>query len=140
MTPSNTKTEAPVKTETAVKPETTTKPKTDAKAKTTEKVKAAPTPKNAANYKKAVDLGKELSKKPDTTKMDVATKMYDLIKDEAREVISMAFVEGANLTPKGSMTYVYNIRRKLKKSAYRFTSLSVCGEVVILTNYHLFCF
>ena len=105
MTPSNTKSEAPVK------PETAAKPKTDAKAK------VAPTPKNAANYKKAVALGKELSKKPDTTKMDVATKMYDLIKDEAREVISMAFVEGANLTPKGSMTYVYNIRRKLKKPA-----------------------
>ena len=76
-----------------------------------------PTPKNPANYKKAVTLGKELSKKPDTTKMDVATKMFDLIKDESREVISMAFVEGANLTPKGSMTYVYNIRRKLKKPA-----------------------
>lgn len=74
-----------------------------------------PTPKNPANYKKAVTLGKELSKKPDTTKMDVATKMFDLIKDESREVISMAFVEGAMLTPKGSMTYVYNIRRKLKK-------------------------
>jgi hypothetical protein len=49
--------------------------------------------------------------------MDVATKMYDLIKDEAREVIALAFVEGANLTPKGSMTYVYNIRRKLKKQS-----------------------
>ena len=111
MTPSNTKTETPVK------PETAAKPKADAKVKTTEKVKAAPTLKNAANYKKAVDLGKKLSKNPDTTKIDVATKMYDLIKDEAREVISMAFVEGANLTPKGSMTYVYNIRRKLKKPA-----------------------
>ena len=103
MTPSNTKTEVTVKPATAVKP------------KATEKTKAAPTPKNPANYKKAVVLGQELSKKPDTTKMEVATKMYDLIKDEAREVISMAFVEGANLTPKGSMTYVYNIRRKLKK-------------------------
>ena len=76
-----------------------------------------PTPNNPANYKKAVTLGKELSKQPDTTKMDVATKMFDLIKDESREVISMAFVEGANLTPKGSMTYVYNIRRKLQKSS-----------------------
>ena len=75
-----------------------------------------PTPNNPANYKKAVTLGKELSKQPDTTKMAVATQMYDLIKDEPREVISMAFVEGANLTPKGSMTYVYNIRRKLQKS------------------------
>lgn len=104
MTPSNTKTE----TKAPAKPETTTKPKAAEKAK-------VPTPKNPANYKKAVALGQELSKKPDTTKMDVATKMYDLIKDEAREVIALAFVEGANLTPKGSMTYVYNIRRKLKK-------------------------
>lgn len=84
---------------------------------TTAKTKTEkPTPKNPANYKKAVTIGKELSKKPDTTKMDVATKMFDLIKDESREVISMAFVEGAMLTPKGSMTYVYNIRRKLQKS------------------------
>ena len=104
MTPSNTKTESPVK------PTATAKPKAAQKAK-------VPTPMNPANYKKAVALGQELSKKPDTTKMDVATKMYDLIKDEAREVIALAFVEGANLTPKGSMTYVYNIRRKLKKPA-----------------------
>ena len=97
-------------TKTPVIPAATVKSKTVVKAKDL-------TPKNPANYKKAVDLGKELSKKPDTTKMDVATKMYDLIKDESREIISKAFVEGANLTPKGSMTYVYNIRRKLKKPA-----------------------
>lgn len=104
MTPSKENTKTPVKPATAVKP------------KAAEKAKV-PTPKNPANYKKAVALGKELSKKPDATKMDVATKMYDLIKDESREIISKAFVEGANLTPKGSMTYVYNIRRKLKKPA-----------------------
>ena len=105
MTPSNTKPETPEKTATAPV------------SKSSAGAKEVPTPKNAANYKKAVALGKELSKKPDTTKMDVATQMYDLIKDEAREVIAMAFVEGANLTPKGSMTYVYNVRRKLSKSA-----------------------
>jgi len=75
------------------------------------------TPKNATNYKKAVLIGKELSKTPDITKAEVARKMYELLKDEDREVIAMAFVEGANLTPKGSMTYVYNIRRKLKKKS-----------------------
>ncbi len=86
--------------------------------KSTTKTKSdKPTPNNPANYKKAVSLGKELSKKPDTTKMDVATKMFDIIKDESREVIAMAFVEGAMLTPKGSMTYVYNIRRKLQKAS-----------------------
>lgn len=75
------------------------------------------TPKNITNYKKSVLLGKELSKTPDTTKAEVARKMFELIKEEDREVIAKAFVEGANLTPKGSMTYVYNIRRKLKKNS-----------------------
>ena len=73
------------------------------------------TPKNTVNYKKAVSLGKELSKTPDIKKAEVARKMFELIQDEDREVIAKAFVEGANLTEKGSMTYVYNIRRKLKK-------------------------
>lgn len=81
------------------------------KDKTTE-----PTPKNIVTYKKAVSLGKELSKTPEITKAEVARKMYELISSEDREVIAKAFVEGANLTPKGSMTYVYNIRRKLNKS------------------------
>lgn len=75
------------------------------------------TPKNIANYKKSVLLGKELSKTTDITKAEVARKMFDLIKDEDREVIAKAFVEGANLTTKGAMTYVYNIRRKMKKSS-----------------------
>lgn len=73
------------------------------------------TPKNIANYKKSVLLGKELSKTTDITKAEVARKMFDVIKDEDREVIAKAFVEGANLTTKGAMTYVYNIRRKMKK-------------------------
>ena len=60
------------------------------------------TPKNIANYNKAVSLGKELSKDPEMTKAEVARRMYDLIKDESREVISMAFQEGARITPKGS--------------------------------------
>ncbi len=91
---------------TNTKPETKTESKTD---KTT--------PKNMTNYKKSVELGKKLSKDPEMTKAEVARQMFDLIKDESREVISMAFQEGANLTPKGSMTYVYNIRRKLQKSS-----------------------
>ena len=73
------------------------------------------TPKNPTNYKKAVSLGKEMIKKPDVTKADVARKMFELIMDEERDVIAQAFVEGATLTPKGAMTYVYNIRRKWKK-------------------------
>lgn len=75
------------------------------------------TPKSTANYKKAVTLGKDMSTKPDITKAEVARKMFELIHDESREVIAQAFVEGAQLTPKGAMTYVYNIRRKMKKAS-----------------------
>ena len=72
-------------------------------------------PKNPSNYKKAISLGKELQKNPDLTKADISREMFPLIENEKREVIAQAFVEGANLTPKGSMTYVYNVRRQLKK-------------------------
>ena len=84
---------------------------------TVETKKTETNPKNVANYKKAVALGKDLSKTPDITKAEVARKMFELIQDEPREVIAKAFVEGANLTPKGAMTYVYNIRRKMKKTS-----------------------
>jgi len=79
------------------------------------KSETKPTPKNINNYNKSVELGKKLSKTPDITKAEVARKMYELISDEDREIISLAFQDGAKLTEKGSMTYVYNIRRKLKK-------------------------
>ena len=72
-------------------------------------------PNNLSNYKKAITLGKEMSKDTKNTKADIARKMYEIIQDEEREIIVSAFVEGANLTSKGAMTYIYNIRRKLKK-------------------------
>lgn len=80
-----------------------------------DKTKVIPKPKNPQNVKKAVSLGKKLSQTPDITKASVAMKMYELIHDEDREVVAMAFMEGANLTERGSMTYYYNCRRKFKK-------------------------
>jgi len=47
----------------------------------------------------------------------VARAIYDLVKDEERDVIVQVFIEGCGLTPKGAMTYVYNIRRKLAKTS-----------------------
>ena len=76
-----------------------------------------PKPKDPKKYKEAVTLGKKLSKTPDVTKVEVATQMYELIHIEGREVIAMAFVEGANPTPKGAMTYFHNCRRKFKKNS-----------------------
>lgn len=74
-----------------------------------------PKPKDAAAYKKVVTLGKSLSKKPENTKADIARQMCELIKSEDKVVIANAFMEGANLTPKGAMTYVYNCRRSANK-------------------------
>ena len=72
-------------------------------------------PKDVTAYKKAVTLGKILAKKPETTKADIARQMFEIIKEEDKLVIANAFMEGANLTPKGTMTYVYNCRRDIKK-------------------------
>lgn len=71
-------------------------------------------PKNPQNVKDAIALGKKLSKEPEMTKAAVAMQMFALINDEDREIVAKAFVEGANLTEKGAMTYFYNCRRKFK--------------------------
>ena len=75
---------------------------------------ANPKAKNPLKVKEAIALGKKLSKTPDITKVSVATQMFALIHEESREIISKAFMEGANLTEKGSMTYYYNCRRNFK--------------------------
>jgi len=72
--------------------------------------------KNPRKVEDAVALGKKLSKTPDITKASVANQMFALIHDESREIISKAFMEGANVTEKGAMTYFYNCRRKFRES------------------------
>ena len=75
-------------------------------------------PKNSDQVKKAVTLGKEMMKKgEEVTKVEVAMAIYELIHEESREVIVQAFIEGANLTPKGAQTYFYNCKRKFRKRA-----------------------
>lgn len=62
----------------------------------------------------SINKGKELIKSG-KTKAEVSREIYPLIKDQSQEVILHVFREGVNLTEKGSLTYLYNIRRKLKK-------------------------
>ena len=59
---------------------------------------AAPKPSNPSAVRKAIALGKDMRKQPDTSKADVARKMFEAISDEPREVIVQAFVDGAGLT------------------------------------------
>lgn len=73
------------------------------------------TPKNPKKVTEAIQLGQKLSKTPEITKVEVASKMYELISDESRFVIADAFMQGAGLTQKGAMTYFYNCRRNAAK-------------------------
>jgi hypothetical protein len=73
-------------------------------------------PLNAIAVRKAVAIGKDMRKLPETSKADVARKMFEMIADEPREVIVQAFVDGAGLTPKGAQTYFYNCKRKSTKT------------------------
>ena len=83
-----------------------------------EKAKPVVVAKNPASIKKAVALGREMKKnKPDVTKAEIALAMYEMLIDEPREIVAQAFVDGAGLTPKGAMTYVYNTKRKHAKAA-----------------------
>jgi len=78
---------------------------------------SVPKPTNPAAVRKAIALGKDMRKQPETSKADVARKMFETIADEPREVIVQAFVDGAGLTPKGAQTYFYNCRRRAGKAA-----------------------
>lgn len=51
------------------------------------------------------------------TKADAARVIYAAIKDEPKEVVVAAFVQGATLTEKGALTYWYNCTRKAAKKA-----------------------
>lgn len=78
---------------------------------------SVPKPTNPAAVRKAIALGKDMRKQPETSKADVARRMFETIADEPREVIVQAFVDGAGLTPKGAQTYYYNCRRKTAAQA-----------------------
>lgn len=74
------------------------------------------TPKNKEAVKAAIEKGKATIK-AGGTKADAARAMYELIRNEDREVICDAFRAGAGLTEKGAMTYFYNAKRAATKQA-----------------------
>ena len=86
------------------------------KVETTTNTPQPAKPSNPSAVRKPVALGKEMRKVPDTSKADVARKIFETIADEPREIIVQAFVDGAGLTPKGAQTYFYNCRRRAKKA------------------------
>lgn len=71
---------------------------------------------NKPAIKDAIAKGKAIIKEG-KTKADAAMVIYEALKDESKEVIAAAFVQGAALTEKGAVTYVYNCKRKARKAA-----------------------
>jgi hypothetical protein len=71
-------------------------------------------PNNPDLYKEAIRIGKQ-TLADDGTKAAAARAIFTMLKDESREVVIQAFVEGATITPKGGPTYYYNINRKMQK-------------------------
>ena len=89
-----------------------------------EAVAASPTIESAAERKQidmntptiqsAIALGKVLIAEG-KSKADAARAIFAGIKNEPKDVIVAAFVEGATLTPKGALTYWYNCKRRSSK-------------------------
>ena len=74
----------------------------------------AVTPINLDNVRKAVEVGQKAIDEG-KTKADAVRMMFPLVFEEPREVIWQAFIDGAGLTDKGAVTYLYNARRAHKK-------------------------
>ncbi|WP_434516813.1 hypothetical protein AB6Q56_09555 [Dechloromonas sp. ARDL1] len=65
--------------------------------------------------KEAIAKGKALIKEG-KSKADAAMVIFEALKDEEKDVVIAAFIQGATLTEKGAVTYWYNCRRKAKKA------------------------
>lgn len=77
-------------------------------------IKPVTPPVNQEQYTNAVYKGLEIIASGGS-KADAARTIYEMIKDENREVIIKAFTEGAKLTEKGSPTYYYNVKRQIER-------------------------
>jgi hypothetical protein len=72
-------------------------------------------PNDPVRYAQAIEDGnKQLNQ--GGSKADAARVIFRLIHVEPREVVLRAFIEGADVTPKGAPTYYYNINRKFRKN------------------------
>lgn len=86
--------------------------------------KPLPVPKNPKSVQQAIVKGQEIIASGGS-KADAARAMYEIIQGEEREVVVLAFIQGANLTPKGAPTYFYNVVRQQKKAARKHTKKTV---------------
>lgn len=67
-------------------------------------------------YRHAISEGRQVLAESGS-KAAASRRIFELIHTEPREIILKAFIEGAEVTPKGAPTYFYNISRKSKRKA-----------------------
>ena len=72
-------------------------------------------------YHQAISEGRQVLA-DSGSKAAASRRIFELIHTEPREIILRAFIEGADVTPKGAPTYFYNIKRKFKRKAKAFES------------------
>lgn len=77
-------------------------------------IKLVTTPVNQEQYNISITKGLEVIASGGS-KADAARAIYEIIKEESRDVIIKAFIEGATLTEKGSPTYYYNVKRQIER-------------------------
>lgn len=73
-------------------------------------------PSDPALYVSAIEKGLAILS-TEGSKAAAAREIYTLLKDEHRDVILRAFIDGATCTPKGAPTYLYNTIRKFRRAA-----------------------
>jgi hypothetical protein len=65
--------------------------------------------------KEAIAAG-EQAIKAGSTKTEASRAIFAKLPGEPQETVVQAFIKGANLTPRGALTYWYNRERERKKS------------------------
>ncbi len=82
----------------------------------TDNAEAPIEPFDRALYQRAIAEGRQVLAESGS-KAAASRRIFELIHAETREIILQAFIEGAEVTPKGAPTYFYNISRKSKRKA-----------------------
>ena len=88
--------------------------KTETALTTTNANQLATVPKDLDLYRQAIEAGRQ-TLVDERSKAAAARVIFKILSNECRDVVLQAFIEGADITHKGSPTYYYNITRKLKR-------------------------